>query len=375
LVLVDEICGSTDPEEGSAIARAFIERFAINGVFAVVTSHLSPLKVGWTKGSGVVNGSLEYDLQSGRPTYHFIKGVPGQSLAIKTAKRVGVSDAIVGRSLELLSPASRAYQSTMDELETMKEDLRRLREGIRQQEKQIEVERLRYEKLASDLEREKDVLLRKTIKEADKRVDELIERAKAEDVFKKHENLARLKSQLPEVVRATSGGSGRAETRIESVAEFAKRFPPGTRVFVPSLGRDAVVQGEPSGRGEVPVLSNSMRISVSWTDVKPPQQSSNPTSQIVRQTKGYSISPMEQDRVIDLRGLSVEEALQQLETQLDVAALNDEDRVKVIHGHGTEALKKSLRSYMSRSVYVKKWHAGTGESGGDGVTWVVLKET
>ncbi|MGZ3745167.1 MAG: endonuclease MutS2, partial [Pseudobdellovibrionaceae bacterium] len=108
LILIDEICGSTDPEEGSCLARSFIEIFSKNNAYAVITSHLGPLKAGWTEQDHVLNGSLEYDPKSGRPTYQFLSGIPGDSLAIQTAKRVGVSKEIIERATELLSPTTKA---------------------------------------------------------------------------------------------------------------------------------------------------------------------------------------------------------------------------------------------------------------------------
>ena len=86
LILVDEICGSTDPEEGSAIARSFIESYAENGVYSIITSHLSALKRGWEKDSQVLNGSLKYDTEKNQPTYQFLPGIAGESLALQTAK-------------------------------------------------------------------------------------------------------------------------------------------------------------------------------------------------------------------------------------------------------------------------------------------------
>jgi DNA mismatch repair protein MutS2 len=119
------------------------------------------------------------------------------------------------------------------------------------------------------------------------------------------------------------------------------------------------------------VLSNSMRLMVPWQQLRPPQHAVNPTAEIVRRA-GEITSPLDQDRVVDVRGQSVESALALLEEQLDTAVLNQEGRIKVVHGHGTDTLKKSIRSYLSRSAYVKKWKAGTPESGGDGVTWVEI---
>lgn len=162
--------------------------------------------------------------------------------------------------------------------------------------------------------------------------------------------------------------------RIETVEDFIKAYPPGSKVFAVHIGRDAVIQGQPNAKGEIPVLSNSMRLLVNWTQLRPPQQASNPTLEVVRRA-GEAASPLEQDRVVDLRGMKVEDAIAELETQLDASALRDESRLKIIHGHGsTDALKKGVRSYLSRSNYVKKWKAGTPESGGDGITWAELKD-
>ncbi len=85
-------------------------------------------------------------------------------------------------------------------------------------------------------------------------------------------------------------------------------------------------------------------------------------------------SHLDQDRTLDMRGQTLDDALEQLELQLDTAVMNQESRIKIVHGHGTDTLKKGLRSYLSRSAYVKKWKAGTPETGGDGVTWAELRD-
>jgi DNA mismatch repair protein MutS2 len=92
----------------------------------------------------------------------------------------------------------------------------------------------------------------------------------------------------------------------------------------------------------------------------------------VRQSSPFAVALADEDRTLDLRGKTVEEALSELELALDKAAQTQEDRLKIIHGHGTETLKKAVRTYLSRSIYVKKWKAGSPEGGGDGVTWVEL---
>ena len=132
------------------------------------------------------------------------------------------------------------------------------------------------------------------------------------------------------------------------------------------------MQSAPNAKGEVLVLSQSIRLQLPWSELKPALKSSNPTTNLVRQRGQASISFADNDRTLDLRGKTVEEAISQLELTLDRATEQNEDRLKIIHGHGTEILKKSIRTYLSRSVYVRKWKAGNSESGGDGVTWVEL---
>lgn len=370
LLLIDEICGSTDPEEGTALARAFIHQYARNGSFAVITSHLGPLKLGWSADSGVTNGSLEYDSRTGKPTYMFLMGVAGQSLALQTARRVGVDPAILEEAMKHLSPEMKQYHSGLNEVEMMKVELRALREQTLEDAKEAKAEKSRYHALADKFERERNKMIDQTVKRAEKKIDSMIENSKVEDVFRRHERLEQIRQTMPEIVKASTVPKASVQ-RIETAEDFARAYPPGSKVFAASIGRDAVIQGIPNSKGEIPVLSNSMRLMVPWSQLRPPQQAVNPTSEIVRRA-GEVTSHLDQDRVVDVRGQSVEAALALLETRLDTAVLNQEGRIKVVHGHGTDTLKKSIRSYLSRSAYVKKWKAGTPESGGDGVTWVEI---
>lgn len=373
LILIDEICGSTDPEEGSALARAFIETFSKNEVFGIVTSHLGPLKAGWTESDHVLNGSLEYDAKSGRPTYQFLQGVPGDSLAIQTAKRVGVPRAIIDRSIELLSPETRTRLSGLEEIEMMKSDINTLKDHLKKETQRAKFEKEKYESLRTKLEKEKDDVLAKTIRQAEKKIEDLISNTKAEQTFKRHTALQEIKNTLPEIVKSRPGTG--SSSGIETAEEFSKRFPAGSKVFVSSLGQDGIVQSTPNNKGDVMILSGSVRLSMPWQELRPAQKSSNPTAGIVRKTSSnVTVALQDSDRTIDLRGNTVEEAISTLEIELDHSATHKEDRIKIIHGHGTEALKKAIRTYLSRSVYVKKWKAGAPEQGGDGITWAELSE-
>lgn len=369
LILIDEICGSTDPEEGSCLARSFIETYSKNHVFAIITSHLSQLKSGWKEKDQVMNGSLEYDQASGKPTYQFLPGIPGQSFAIQMAKRQGVQSEIVNRAIDLLSPETRARMQDRESVEELKKEVQTLQQKLRKEISDYNNQKNKYEKLVKNFEDEKTKLLEKEVKSAQKKVEDAIQTAKAQTTLDKHRQLQDIKFNLPEIVKAAQPSEIK---KIESAEEFIKKFPAGSKVFITSLGQDGLIQGQPNAKGEILVFSNSLRLQVHWTELKPPEKQSNPTAQLVRKSSHFSASLVDDDRTIDLRGKTVEEAIGELEHLLDRAVQNQEDRIKVIHGHGTEVLKKSIRSYLSRSVLIKQWKAGTPENGGDGITWLEL---
>jgi DNA mismatch repair protein MutS2 len=371
LILIDEICGSTDPEEGSALARSFIETFSKNNIFGIITSHLGPLKSGWPETSRILNGSLEYDSKTGRPTYNFLAGIPGDSLAIQTAKRVGVDIAIVERAMAVLSPATQARLRGLEEIERLKSDISMLQEHLRKETNKATETKKKYEALLNQFNKDKDEWLQKTLKKAEKKVEEAIAQAKVTDTFKRHAALQEIKYNLPEIVKAkpiTQPGTP------ESAEEFSIKFPPGSKIFISSLNQDGIIQSKPNNKGDVMILSGSVRLQLNWQDLRPSNKPQNPTSFLVRQRSQYAVPLMDEDRTLDLRGKTIQEALSDLEEALDKATQAREGRIKIIHGHGTEALKKAVRTYLSRSIYVKKWKAGSQENGGDGITWAELGE-
>ncbi len=374
LILIDEICGSTDPEEGAALARSFIETYQENGSFGVITSHLGALKRGWEANSSVVNGSLEFNKNSG-PTYRFILGVPGPSLAIQAAERIGIAAAIIQKAKKYLSPEARRYQEALGEIDQMKKDLLALRDEARQEKIAAEKARIEHEHARDEFEREKETRLTKELKNVERQVEELLQEAKAQEIFQKHDRLMQIKRELPQIVKAGGERPNRvsrgASGEIQTADDFVRVCPPGTSVYIQSLDRTGIVQGRPNSRDEVPVLSNSMRLMLSWRDLRRSDAAASPN--LLRKFTRVATSVKDGDRVVDLRGLSVEDAVSRLEQEFDAAAMASADRIKIIHGHGTtDALKRGVRTYLSRSPYVKHWNAGTKETGGDGITWVEL---
>lgn len=373
LILIDEICGSTDPEEGSALAKAFIQKYGENKIFGVITSHLTPLKTGWDENSSVINGSLEFNTQQGKPTYRYLHGVSGDSLALLTAQRVGVNAEVLKAAAENLSPLAKKRLAELESIEKTKEELFKIQDKYQRKLAEFESKNQDLEKRIQDFESKKETELQKTLQKATAKIETEISQIKAAETLDRHRKLQNIKFNLPEIVKGAPFSPKAALGNIATAAEFSERFPPGTKVFVPSLNQDGIIQSTPNSKGEVLILSNSLRLQLPWEDLKPAQKSSNPTARLARQSGVISASLGNEEKTVDLRGQSVETALTKLESALDLAVTQHEDRIKIVHGHGSsDILKKSIRNFLSRSVYVKKWKAGGSESGGDGITWVEL---
>ncbi|HEX4924036.1 MAG TPA: Smr/MutS family protein, partial [Bdellovibrionales bacterium] len=286
--------------------------------------------------------------------------------ALKTAKSIGGPNEIVGRAMELLHPHTRERQQKLDELETIKVDMLQIKQRLDDELKVAHESRAKYAELVEKFKAEREKWMRKSIEKGEKQIEALIEEAKQN--MQNTKALNDIKGQMPTIIKAPQ------KAIIRSAEEFAQAFPSGSKVYIPQVQQDGIVQGAPDNKGMVAVLSQSMRIKVHWKELQTPRsQMQKPAASTNPLVAAKSLGGRE-DRTVDLRGQRVEEALRELESHLDVAVKNKEDRIKIIHGHGTDALKKAVRSYLSRSVYVRKWKTGDILSGGDGVTWVELMD-
>ncbi|MCB0348360.1 MAG: Smr/MutS family protein [Bdellovibrionales bacterium] len=356
LILIDEICGSTDPEEGSALARAFIEYYGKNHIFSLTTSHLSPLKIGWEDNSGVLTASMNYDESIGAPTYRLISGVSGSSFAWKTAQKIGVADVILSRAKEFMSEIWKKRNEKMEDLESIKQDLITEKQKNAIQAEDIIRQKSKYEALLSNFEKEKLAKIEELTRDAQKRLEQVFDDIKQGN----KKSPLEWKVDLPQIIK------GKVEKEL-TAEEFARSYPSGSDVFIQTIGRPGVVQSSPNAKGEVSVLSNSMRLQIHYKYLVP-QQAHKPKAEVPSVGSKYAVD----DCSLDLRGLSLEEAMDKLESQIDTALKDQIDRIKVIHGHGTNTLKKAIRAYCARSEHIKKWQAGNPDQGGDGITWIEI---
>ena len=357
LILIDEICGSTEAGEGAALARAFIEEYSKNGILAVITSHLGPLKTGWEIGSGVVNGSMLFDQKKGHSTYDFVKGVPGDSLAIETAKKAQVDERIIDKALFFLTPEQRKKYSGLVEIESLLKTLHDQKEDYKKQTSELKILKSKYHQMIEEFKSEQDELLEKNIKNFQSRLNQNQGYSNIQKRLKNKLHLDKMKENSPKMIKTNK------ETSI-NLENFSFLFPPGSPVYVPSLKKNGVVQGTPDAKGFVPIMSDSMRILIKWSDARRVNLDQTNSSKKAKKTSFETIKTDRIEHEVDLRGQSVADSLKELEDAIDQTMRLDCERLKIIHGHGTEKIKKNIRSFLSRHPLVKTWKSDPS----DGVT-------
>lgn len=375
LVLLDELGAGTDPTEGAALATAILDDLHRRGVRTVATTHYSELKAYAYNRPGVMNASVEFDSETLRPTYRLLIGVPGRSNAIAIARRLGLPEEIVEAARSRLSEDEQRVEAMIASLE----ENRKRAEAERQEAERLrrEVERLRDE-LARERERfaqEKNRLLEKAEREAAQAVEkarreaeailaELREQAKAEQASIREHRLIALRNQLD-----------RARVRFEREAypRPARRANPrpvreGDAVRVLTLGQKGTVL-EKAGDREWLVSVGLMKVKVKESDLELLEEERQEEWVPVATVKGAGggVSPE-----LDLRGHTVEEALVELDQYLDRALMAGLNRVTVIHGKGTGALRSGVQEFLKRHKHVRAFRLGGPGEGGSGVTVVEL---
>lgn len=379
LVLLDEIGAGTDPTEGVALARALIETLHRGGVRTVVTTHYNELKALAYTHPGIQNASVEFDVNTLQPTYRLRIGVPGRSNALDIAGRLGLDAAIVAKARELLGPEVAAVDRILSDIESDRREYEfelgevtrhRLEAADLRTQADQELQRLRAERreVLARLRADADALLQQARRE----VDAILTSLKA--------------SEGPAAVRD-------ARSRLRQLAdELAAKAPsepppgeplahvtPGQSVFIVPLNRVGTVLASEDARGEVEVEAGTIRIKVniasllaapSTSAIAGPEVSP-PWSGTEKNAKAAA-APPPVPMTVSLRGLTVDEALPILDKYLDDAALAGLQRVTVVHGKGTGALRKAVHGFLRTHPLVREFRLGGRGEGESGATIVEL---
>ncbi|MEF2278658.1 endonuclease MutS2 [Deinococcus sp. YIM 134068] len=365
LVLIDELGSGTDPGEGAALAQAIIETLLGQDARGIITSHLSPLKLFALETPGLKNASMGFDLEALAPTYTLQVGQPGRSYALAIARRMGLPENVLGRAEGLLGPDAGLMERMLEGLERERADLAGELETAATARRETEAELARVRQERETLERRRGEMLAEAAQKAESLYAEAIERVRTLRA-RAQEDGAR-----PRVMQELR--------ELRSAAQKARPAPPpareergdpirvGSRVDVPAYGASGQVL---ELRGDDLVVQlGVMKIGVKRRDVRL-QPEAKP--QVVRSSFGGT-APSRFDKELQLRGLGVEEAVEELRTAITEAQALKETPLRVVHGKGQGVLRRLLRDYLKTDKRVESFHDAEANQGGHGVTIVNVR--
>ncbi|NOX62019.1 MAG: endonuclease MutS2 [Chloroflexi bacterium] len=366
LVLLDELGAGTDPEEGSALARALLAHLRDRGIPAAATTHYSEVKLFAHSTEGVVNASVEFDLDTLSPTYELTIGLPGRSNALAIARRLGLPREIVDAAENMVQPDSLLADSLLA-------DIRAARDAARKA--QQDAEALARENRAREAE------LRGQLAKIEEARRAVLNEARAEaqaELEALQKEIARIRSRMSKVAPGLHDRFlAEAEKALKARAEAEKVLPEtvdaeeklsgpvrvGDVVWVESLQARGEVRDFPTA-DEVEVQVGAFRARVPLHDVELRARASAPAEPATSAPTAHPSPGME----LDLRGMRVEEALAALDEYLDAAYLADLPWVRIIHGKGTGALRQVVREALRNHPIIARFRSGEQGEGGDGVT-------
>ncbi len=391
LILLDELGAGTDPTEGSALAQALLDYFIRSGALVAATTHYAELKLYAHTTPQARNASVEFDVETLRPTYKLTIGLPGQSQAFAIAERLGLPVPIVTEARSRLTDEQQAFEETLASIKATQLETTEALAAAR-----VAEERARTALAAADDERrrarrERDESVKTARDEAERMVDDV--RAEVRGIRRKLERETVTQRGLDEDLARASGFVERLpEAELEPARVAASADPIAWRIGMRARTRTGGVEGriaalEKGGR-RATLEAGGLRITVAVDDLEPAVggddtarpamgSRSTATAQSSAALTG-SASRLQMDRArtvassLDLRGAKVQEAIEVLDRYLDDASLAGLDQTTVIHGLGTGALRDAVREHAGGHPLVKSWRPGDRGEGGDGATIVSL---
>ena len=374
LLLLDELGAGTDPQEGAALAMSILEDLRLRQVKTMATTHYPELKAYGIETAYVQNASMEFDTASLRPTYRFMQGVPGRSNAFEIAKRLGLSDVIVGDASKQINQDNDVNR-IIEQLEEQTLESRKRLENIRQVEQgNLKMNRA-LKKLYNELNREKETELNKAREQAAEIVDLAL--AESDDILKNLHSKSQLKPH--EIIEAKAKLKKLAPEKVDlsknKVLQKAKkkRAPKvGDDIIVLSYGQRGTLTNQlKDGRWEAQVGLIKMTLEEREFDLLQAQQEAPVKKKQVNVVKRAG-GKGPQAR-LDLRGKRYEEAMEALDAFVDQALLNNMAQVDIIHGIGTGVIREGVTKYLQRNKQVKSFGYAPQNAGGSGATIVTFK--
>ncbi|HOQ36408.1 MAG TPA: endonuclease MutS2 [Acetivibrio sp.] len=383
LVLFDELGSGTDPTEGAALAMAILEFLKDRGCTTVATTHYSQLKVYAVTTRFVENACCEFDVETLKPTYKLLIGVPGKSNAFAISKRLGLLDDVIERAKEFLTQEDIKFE---DMLLSIEKNLSKTEE----EKKRAESYRLEAEKLKREIEEQKIKLAEskeKYIKQAKEDARKILYEAKreAEEIVAQMRKLQKevhiqesskkaeeLRLELKRKVDSVEEALTQPIVRRDTLAKHPQSLKPGDSVLIVTLNQKGTVLAPPDKDGEVLIQAGIMKVNIHISNLKLIDE-----QKIELKKSGFSDIGAGKARSIsteiDIRGYNLEEALESVDKYLDDASIAGLGTVSIIHGKGTGTLRSGIHKYLKSSSRVKSFRLGKYGEGESGVTIVELE--
>ena len=389
LILFDEIGAGTDPVEGAALATAILDSLKEKGILTIATTHYSELKVYAMTTEGVENAGCEFDINTLRPTYHLLIGVPGKSNAFAIAGKLGLPYELIEDAGRRLTKNEARFEDLISDLDSAKRSAARDLEAAEREREALEALRQEAEEIKRQAQEAKDKILRNANEEAAR-----ILSVAARDARDAAKALKKRDVSHEEIKNTESTLRTRADKKLEKIQENLKTrrkhtedrpedFVPGTRVYILSMDLEGDVCSAPDAKGNVNVTIGSFTTELNIKEleiikrVQKPEQvraglrgstSGSSSATRVRGEKAAGISTE-----INLLGKRADEAIGLLDKYLDDACLSGLSQVRIIHGKGTGALRSAIQRYLRSHANIGEYRNGTEDEGGDGATVAVFK--
>jgi DNA mismatch repair protein MutS2 len=389
LCIFDELGAGTDPTEGAALAIAILKNLHDKGIRTMATTHYSELKVFALTTSYVENACCEFDVETLRPTYRLLIGIPGKSNAFAISSKLGLSDEIIESAKEHISEEDESFEDLLSDLETSRRTIENERAEIEKYKLEISSLKDKLEQKQERLDSQKDKILRDANEEARK----ILQEAKdvADETIRDIQKGNNGKTSMKEMEKARTKvrdkiSEKNAKLSLNEAKPTHKILKPnqiklGDMVKVVSMGLKGTVSSNPDAKGDLFVQCGIIRSKVNIKDLVLINEDAPGVASYKKNGgyKGYSGGSMGLSKAatmsteINLLGKTVDEAIAALDKYLDDAYISHISTVRVVHGKGTGALRQAVHQHLKRVSYVKSYHLGEYGEGDAGVTIVEFK--
>lgn len=388
LVLIDELGSGTDPVEGAALAVSILSTLREQGAKVAATTHYQEVKMYALQTEGVENASCEFDVNTLKPTYRLIVGVPGKSNAFAISQRLGMPDYVIDRAKELVSTENKRFEQVVDALEKSRQELEALKESAAISERNAKMTESELKQKLSDLEQQKE----KELESARQRAMSIVEetRFRSNQLLNELEELKKVKDKeaLRQGLSAAKGKTNSALNRMQDDANPVVQRHIDTYVLPrPLKAGDTVMLADTRKEGvlmTVPNMSGTCYVQVGMMKIKTNQKNlrlvENKKKQQPQKSVGGSVKKQVTSNMnrrggmeLDIRGMMSDEGVLEVERFIDGAQLSGISTVVIIHGKGTGALRAAVQQSLKTNPAVKSYRQGAYGEGEAGVTVVELK--